>query len=966
MRRATRRALCALAGGAWAVAAGAGARADDAELFLGTWSPRVRPNVLLVVDDSGPADGATAAERAAAAARLRALEDAALVLIDALGDANVGLMSFAGGGGSVDVAVADGEAGRETLRAAVAGLSAEQPYAPAAALYEAALYWLGAPVDYGAWGDAAARRPGEPARYASPIELSCQRNHVVLLMGNEGGDGAADAKILALTDAAGDPFARLVEGGACDAEPDAGGSVCLDDLAEFLRRADLSPLPGRQSVITHVVSAGPEQPLLARTAARGGGEHRTADDAAALAAVLSGVAAQILAAPSSAVPPAVTVDAFNRTQHGNDLYVAVFEPSATVHWPGNVKKYRLSPTGIVDADGVPAVDPATGFFAPGARSFWSSWPDGHDVAAGGAAQRIPLPRKVLTWLGDRDLTAPGNRVDAANGALTGALLGVHAGGPTREEIIDFMSDAVDRDGDGVPDRRHAMGDSLHSPPVALPYGPDGGGVTVYAATNDGYLHAIDGDSGVERWAFVPPELLPRQAALLEDNPSAKSYGLDGPLHLHVVDDGDGAIEPENGEKAYLYFGMRRGGRAYYALDVTRRDAPALLWRHDDETLPRLEQTWAAPVPARIDIAGAPYASDNTDRLVVVMTGGYDPDQDQPEASVDDTGNALYIVDAVSGDLLWWASDADATQRFAAANGAMRYSMPGGVKVLDMDADGFADRLYAADMGGQVWRFDLWNGHDAASLATGGVIASLGAAAAAKPTAAETRRFYYAPDVALAASAGGSAYLHVALGSGHRARPNAIANDDRFYAIRDRFPFRRRTQEEYDRAVPVTDADLVDVTDRPAPVVPAGVPGWRYALRAPGEKVLAESRTFDGRVFFTTYTPGTPSEADPCKPALGTSRLYALSVADGAPALPAVAASDAPFVELAAPVAPAPLFLFPPADPAPCAGAGCTVPPSGCAGEACAPEPLVCVGLACLPTGYRNRPLRTYWVREDVE
>src|SRR5690606_21319600 len=154
----------------------------------------------------------------------------------------------------------------------------------------------------------------------------------------------------------------------------------------------------------------------------------------------------------------------------------------------------------------------------------------------------------------------------------------------------------------------------------------------------------------------------------------------------------------------------------------------------------LGQTWAAPVPARIDIAGAPYAPDNPERLVVVMTGGYDPGQDAPEPRTDDVGNALYIVDAVNGELLWWAGVADATQRFAAPNGAMRYSLPGGVKVLDLDTDGFADRLYAADVGGQVWRFDLWNGRDAASLATGGVIASLGAAAAAAPTGADTRRF----------------------------------------------------------------------------------------------------------------------------------------------------------------------------------------------------------------------------------
>src|SRR5690606_30898530 len=116
------------------------------------------------------------------------------------------------------------------------------------------------------------------------------------------------------------------------------------------------------------------------------------------------------------------------------------------------------------------------------------------------------------------------------------------------------------------------------------------------------------------------------------------------------------------------------------------------------------------------------------------------------ATPDGLGNAIYIVDSASGDVLWHGGGGDAaTYTFS----DMDYSIPADVKVIDLDADGFADRMYAADMGGQVWRFDIFNGQPASSLVTGGVIAQLGSAGLGSPTVADARRFYYSPDVALA-------------------------------------------------------------------------------------------------------------------------------------------------------------------------------------------------------------------------
>ena len=78
------------------------------------------------------------------------------------------------------------------------------------------------------------------------------------------------------------------------------------------------------------------------------------------------------------------------------------------------------------------------------------------------------------------------------------------------------------------------------------------------------------------------------------------------------------------------------------------------------------------------------------------------------------------------------------------------------------------------------------------------------------------------------------FLHVGIGSGHRARPNGVFTEDRFYALRDYAPFDSFNQAYYDNMlVPITDAGLQDITNNVNAVVPAGSPGWRFELRTGG-------------------------------------------------------------------------------------------------------------------------------------
>src|SRR5881227_3020855 len=101
------------------------------------------------------------------------------------------------------------------------------------------------------------------------------------------------------------------------------------------------------------------------------------------------IVSNILKTSSTFTAPTVSVNAFNRTQTLSDLYVSVFQPSLTYHWPGNVKKYSVQNGVIMDQNTVAAVDPTAGFFKNSAQSFWSASPDGSTVTSGGAASQIP-------------------------------------------------------------------------------------------------------------------------------------------------------------------------------------------------------------------------------------------------------------------------------------------------------------------------------------------------------------------------------------------------------------------------------------------------------------------------------------------------------------------------------------------------------------------------------------------------
>jgi type IV pilus assembly protein PilY1 len=751
------------------------------------------------------------------------------------------------------------------------------------------------------------------AIYNSPINNDCQSNHLVVLS-----DGIANSgdnkRILNLINSNNGTDPDV----SCDTNVPNSGGECGKELASFLKNYDQSNSFKDSKITTHTIgfsgaitNNANATNYMKDIATAGGGIFRTANSTADLVKTFNEIINVAKETNSSFTIPSIKVNQVNRIANSDEIYMALFKPTSRQNWSGNIKRYSLrqNTAGVLtvyDSNGQTAVDPVTLNFRDTSKSFWSSKVDGNDTTLGGAAEKLTASRKIYSNLStSTSLSSKNNAFIAAN--IT-ALDFNADDNLERDSIINWATGA---DNGGVTDvgpyaekllpGRQQMGAPLHSEPVIISYDdtatiPD---TTIYFGTNEGYLHAIDTQNGNEIFAFMPKILL-KNLKVLRDNTTNNSgkpvYGVDGPISVWRHDanndkkiNGGNALADLSDDHAILYTGLRRGGRNYFAMDVTDRNSPKILWSIDNTTtgFTNLGQSWSRPVLTDIDLSTLNINGATGVTKVIIFTGGYDAAQDSKTVRSPDTmGNSIYIVNALTGDLIW--SGGIDTIDYKTAFTDMKYSIPSNIAVLDINQDDIADLMYVGDMGGQLWRFDF-NGDAAGTsnlisdLVTGGVIADINSG-----TPSGNRRFYNPPDIALINGASGR-YLTIALGSGWRAHPLDIAVVNRFYVIKDKnYKFFQTT---YTKA---TETNLFDATlniidegtnqnDRDTATASLqNAEGWYITMENSGEKILSTALTFENNIVFTTYQPETTQQTSACQVSVGTGRFYFLSVVDATP------------------------------------------------------------------------------------
>ena len=760
-------------------------------------------------------------------------------------------------------------------------------------LYEAMRYYSGGNKYFGGSGT-----------YTTPIEYACQKNYVVIITdGMSTKDRDPILKTLCTNgDCDGDGFEPANDpakdynfcGPACD------GSDYLDDVAKYLSTTDLltdnGDIPktiGMQNVTTYAIGFGEVASggdpsglkLLDETMANGGSGRTQAFRAGKtkdLSDALSQITGEILADNTSFVAPVVPVSPENKTYSGSSVYIGFFKPSVSPFWSGNLKKYGIDLNNgvVVDKNGATAID-SSGNFLESSISNWSTTADGGIVEGGGVGEQLltrTSARNLYTYLGtSTNLKDSSNAFIKTNTSLTYSMLN-SANDTEKGKVIDYIHGYDSYSSNPSAKRDWILGDILHSRPIVVHYSTSRS--IIYVGANDGILHAFEDTDGEELWGFIPPDLLATLKNLTSG--SAHPYYVDSSPRVYIKDvNGDGIISSGEGDKVILIFGERRGGSSYYAIDVTDPDNPTYLWRIGPAisnpvvgsvwNSTDLGQSWSEPEITRVIIGGEV-------KYVFFIGGGYDAAHEDvlPTPLADSVGRAVFAVDVLTGSKLWeYSYTTSVTNDLLNLLDNMTYAIPSSVSVIDANGNGYADRIYVGDVGGQIWRFDIGNNNTANW--TGKIIFKSNPGA----DASTGRKIFYPPDYVQEIG-----YDLLYFGTGNREHPRNTDFVDRLYAVKDNNSI----------ATPLIESNLVDVTSNllQASSSTAGdistilsnlssSSGWYIKLNQDsGEKVLSPSSVFAKVAYFTTYspTPAAGDSGDVCRANRGTARVYAVNYLTG--------------------------------------------------------------------------------------
>lgn len=638
------------------------------------------------------------------------------------------------------------------LNTAIDGLYGRTSTPLAEGLLEVTQYFRGGPSLYGVNGG---------ANYVSPVQYRCQKNFTIVITdgtanddqnlpgsGQAGSDGNAVIPSIAYTarDSSGKAVAEnfsvcmrsdtvAADGyrvncpatldGSTTARTFTVGNItnmpsAIRDVAMYGNVADLrvggddadgksfdDPKFAKQNMNTYTIGFSVNNPVLPAAALVGGGKYYRATDEATLSASLSNVVNSIVASTSNAGGLATTTPV---KQGGNKLFQPVFNPDG---WYGELRCYNYADVKYNEDGNIisGACSAPVAVFPTQRKIFSAKWEaPGTSASAAGSFELLANTATLakMTKAQEDNLGS----TDADRMDVIAFLRGVdNSKFRTRSngllgDIIDGQPLVVSAPSGGTSDRSYSTFQADNASRDI-----------VFIGANDGMMHAFGPSGMIEIMAYVPAAVYPHLDDLTKMDYGASGgtphvYGVNGKVQQADIKIGSPAAW-----KTIVVGGLAQGGQGFYALDATNNDTLAkapMKWEWNDQNAKEMGYSFGVPliynvrtsaktvVPAVILVNG--YENDYDD----TATGGQRKDPDTvctrvvvdagpPVVTSSCNTSALYIVNADTGALLKKISVP------ARADGIGGLSSPAGV---DFGQDGILDYVYAGDMAGRLWRFDL--------------------------------------------------------------------------------------------------------------------------------------------------------------------------------------------------------------------------------------------------------------------
>jgi type IV pilus assembly protein PilY1 len=394
---------------------------------------------------------------------------------------------------------------------------------------------------------------------------------------------------------------------------------------------------------------------------------------------------------------------------------------------------------------------------------------------------------------------------------------------------------------------------------------------LYVGANDGMMHGIDvstvaADQGKEVLAYVPNEVMP-QLNRLTSASSAHRFYVDGtPAAGDVYITPRGASEPE--WRTVLVGGLRNGGKAYYALDITdpssfseAASAPnsTVLWEFTDADLGFTHST-----PTITKMANGKWAA--------IFGNGYNNSG---------TGTAVLYIVFIEDGIDGWSS----TEFVKIDTGVGSPGTPNGLATpaaIDIDQNFRTDYIYAGDLQGNMWRFNVSSTNPADWSSVSNRLNLFTAQTSGGVAQPITTR----PSVARHPAGEGGLVLYFGTGKFLEPVDNTTSGipTQTLYAVWDKLNTTTVARSDLltqtlttDTAAGVTVRVISDnpITWRTSVPGTAEHMGWLVDMPSNGERIIAENLLLPGRVVVASYIPTDQA----CTPG-GTGWLMQFDLVNG--------------------------------------------------------------------------------------